>query len=72
MTAPRLSAGGMIAGKYTVRSMLGNGGATITYHCVSQSGQEVAVKLYDPWGDTSVSGGITGLRVTAPSIRVEP
>lgn len=48
MTAPRLSAGGVIAGKYTVRNMLGNGGAVITYHCVNQQGQEVAVKLYDP------------------------
>lgn len=38
----------MIAGKYTVRSSLGNGGAVMTYHCVSQQGQEVAVKLYDP------------------------
>ena len=48
MTAPRLSGGGIIAGKYTVRSMMGNGGAVITYQCVSQSGQEVAVKVYDP------------------------
>ncbi|NUP08563.1 MAG: protein kinase [Polyangiaceae bacterium] len=48
MTAPRLNAGGIIAGKYTVRSVLGNGGAVITYHCVNQQGQEVAVKLYDP------------------------
>jgi hypothetical protein len=48
VTAPRLSGGGIIAGKYTVRSMMGNGGAVITYQCVSQSGQEVAVKLYDP------------------------
>ena len=48
MTAPRLSAGGVIAGKYTVRNLLGNGGAVITYHCQNQQGQEVAVKLYDP------------------------
>lgn len=48
MTAPRLSAGGIIAGKYTVRGVLANGGAVITYHCVTQQGQEVAVKLYDP------------------------
>ena len=48
MTAPRLGAGGIIAGKYTVRSILGDGGAVITYHCVSQQGQEVALKLYDP------------------------
>ncbi len=48
MAAPRLSAGGVIGGKYTVRNILGNGGAVITYHGVSQQGQEVAVKLYDP------------------------
>jgi eukaryotic-like serine/threonine-protein kinase len=48
VTAPRLGAGGIIAGKYTVRSILGDGGAVITYHCVSQQGQEVALKLYDP------------------------
>lgn len=48
MTAPRLGPGGTIAGKYTVRSLLGDGGSVITYACVSQQGQEVAVKLYDP------------------------
>ncbi len=48
MTAPRLSAGGLIAGKYTVRGVLGDGGAVITYQCSSQQGQDVAVKLYDP------------------------
>jgi serine/threonine protein kinase len=48
VTAPRLGAGGIIAGKYTVRSILGDGGAVITYHCLSQQGQEVALKLYDP------------------------
>ncbi|MFO0612691.1 MAG: serine/threonine-protein kinase [Polyangiaceae bacterium] len=48
MTAPKLGPGGIIAGKYSVRSMLGDGGSVITYHCVSQQGQEVAVKLYDP------------------------
>ncbi len=48
MTAPRLSAGGVIGGKYTVRNILGNGGAVVTYHCVGPQGQEVAVKLYDP------------------------
>ena len=48
MTAPRLGPGGVIGGKYTVRNVLGNGGAVITYHCSSQTGQDVAVKLYDP------------------------
>lgn len=48
MSAPRLSAGGMIGGKYSVRNILGDGGAVITYHATSPQGQEVAVKLYDP------------------------
>jgi serine/threonine protein kinase len=48
VAAPRLTQGGLIAGKYTVRNILGDGGAVITYHCVNQQGQEVAVKLYDP------------------------
>lgn len=48
MTAPKLGPGGIIAGKYTVRSLLGDGGSVITYACISQQGQEVAVKLYDP------------------------
>ncbi len=48
MSAPRLTAGGVIGGKYSVRNILGDGGAVITYHCTSQQGQEVAVKLYDP------------------------
>jgi serine/threonine protein kinase len=48
VTAPRLNAGGIIAGKYTVRSILGNSGAVITYQCANPQGQEVAVKLYDP------------------------
>lgn len=48
MSAPRLSAGGVIGGKYSVRTILGDGGAVITYHATSPTGQEVAVKLYDP------------------------
>ncbi len=48
MAAPRLSQGGLIAGKYTVRGILGDGGAVITYHCANPQGQDVAVKLYDP------------------------
>ena len=48
MTAPRLNAGGTIAGKYSVRRILGDGGSVITYHCANAQGQEFAVKLYDP------------------------
>ena len=54
MSAPKLTAGGMIVptngggNRYIVRSILGNGGAVVTYHCASANGKEVAVKLYDP------------------------
>lgn len=54
MTAPKLTAGGMIVptngggNRYVVRSILGNGGAVVTYQCTSAAGKEVAVKLYDP------------------------
>jgi eukaryotic-like serine/threonine-protein kinase len=48
VSAPRLSAGGVIAGKYSVRQILGDSGSVITYQAVSQQGQEVAIKLYDP------------------------
>lgn len=48
MTAPNLSPGSQIAGKYTVRAMLGYSGASATYHAVSTQGYEVAVKLFAP------------------------
>ncbi len=48
MTAPNLSPGSQIAGKYTVRAMLGYSGASATYHAVSTQGYEVAVKLFSP------------------------
>ena len=48
MTAPRLGPGGVIAGKYSVRAILGDSGSVITYHCSNQQGQDVALKLYDP------------------------
>ncbi|MCK6589262.1 MAG: hypothetical protein L6Q76_16965, partial [Polyangiaceae bacterium] len=48
MTAPNLSPGSPIAGKYTVRAMLGYSGASATYHAVSTQGYEVAVKLFAP------------------------
>ncbi|HZF52913.1 MAG TPA: hypothetical protein VE093_29855 [Polyangiaceae bacterium] len=48
MTAPNLSPGSQIAGKYSVRAMLGYSGASATYHAVSTQGYEVAVKLFSP------------------------
>jgi hypothetical protein len=48
VTAPNLSPGSQIAGKYTVRAMLGYSGASATYHAVSTQGYEVAVKLFSP------------------------
>lgn len=48
MTAPQLGPGGVVAGKYSIRALLGNGGAVVTYHAVSTQGQDVALKIYDP------------------------
>jgi serine/threonine protein kinase len=48
VTAPQLGPGGVVAGKYSIRALLGNGGAVITYHAVSTQGQDVALKIYDP------------------------
>ena len=48
MTAPHLGPGHSIAGKYTVRALLGFTGEVATYHAVSNDGREMVVKLYDP------------------------
>lgn len=48
MTAPSLGPGANIAGKYTVRAMLGHSGASATYQAASAQGYEVAVKLFSP------------------------
>jgi eukaryotic-like serine/threonine-protein kinase len=48
VTAPNLSPGSTIAGKYTVRALLAYSGASATYHAVSAQGYEVAVKLFSP------------------------
>ena len=48
MSAPELVAGYVVAGKYTIRSLLLRGGATTTYRAVAAKNREVVVKLYDP------------------------
>ncbi len=48
MTAPHLAPGHVVAGKYTLRALLGFTGEVATYHAASADGREVVVKLYDP------------------------
>ena len=48
MTAPRLAAGQVVAGKYTIRAMLGYGGATASYTAVLAPGRDVVVKVFSP------------------------
>jgi serine/threonine protein kinase len=48
VTAPRLAAGQVVAGKYSIRAMLGYGGATATYSAVLAPGRDVVVKLFSP------------------------
>jgi serine/threonine protein kinase len=48
VTAPRLAPGQVVAGKYSIRAMLGYGGATATYAAVLAPGRDVVVKLFSP------------------------
>ena len=48
MTAPQLGPGHVVAGKYTVRAVLGYTGATATYHATDPQGGQLVVKLFDP------------------------
>lgn len=48
MTAPHLSAGHTVAGRYTIRSLIAYTGEVATYHAASQQGQDVVLKLFDP------------------------
>jgi hypothetical protein len=45
VTAPQLTPGAVVAGKYTIRSALGYGGATATYAAATGAGREVVVRL---------------------------
>lgn len=48
MTAPHLGPGQVVAGKYTIRALLGFTGEVATYQATSSDGYDVALKLYDP------------------------
>ncbi|AKT39839.1 serine/threonine protein kinase [Chondromyces crocatus] len=48
MSAPNFAPGTPIAGKFTVRALLGYGGASATFRAMSADGREVALKAYAP------------------------
>ena len=48
MTAPQLSPGYVIAGKYSVQALLGHGGSSATYRVVDATGRAMAVRMYSP------------------------
>lgn len=48
MTAPQLSPGHAVAGKYSIQAPLAFGGSTATYRAADAQGQQFALKLYDP------------------------
>ncbi|HEY8090467.1 MAG TPA: serine/threonine-protein kinase [Polyangiaceae bacterium] len=48
MSAPRLSAGQVVAGKFSIRALLGYGGATATYSAQMPPGRDVVIKLFSP------------------------
>lgn len=48
MTAPNVAPGSVIAGRFSVRSLLGYGGTTATFRAVMAPSRDVALKLYSP------------------------
>ncbi|WP_437879018.1 serine/threonine protein kinase [Sorangium sp. So ce513] len=48
MTAPNLAPGSVIAGRFSVRALLGYGGATATFRAATAQARDVALKLYSP------------------------
>jgi eukaryotic-like serine/threonine-protein kinase len=48
VTAPNVAPGSVIAGRFSVRALLGYGGATATFRAVTAQSREVALKLYSP------------------------
>ncbi|XXX71837.1 serine/threonine-protein kinase [Sorangium sp. So ce134] len=48
MTAPNVAPGSVVAGRFSVRSLLGYGGATATFRAVTAQARDVALKLYSP------------------------
>ncbi|WP_437642466.1 serine/threonine protein kinase [Sorangium sp. So ce854] len=48
MTAPNLAPGSVVAGRFSVRALLGYGGATATFRAATAQARDVALKLYSP------------------------
>ncbi|WP_437738680.1 serine/threonine protein kinase [Sorangium sp. So ce1335] len=48
MTAPNVAPGSVIAGRFSVRALLGYGGATATFRAATAQARDVALKLYSP------------------------
>jgi len=48
VSAPHLGPGTVVAGKYTIRTLLAFHGATATYHASDSQGGQVALKLLEP------------------------
>jgi eukaryotic-like serine/threonine-protein kinase len=48
VTLPALPPGHVVAGKYSIRALLGHVGVSATYHAQNAQAQDVALKLYDP------------------------
>jgi hypothetical protein len=46
VTVPNFAPGTVVAGKFSIRSLLGYGGASATFHAVSQQGRDIALKAY--------------------------
>jgi hypothetical protein len=48
VTAPHLTPGQVVAGRYSLRALLAFSAEAATYHAVASSGHEVVLKLFDP------------------------
>jgi hypothetical protein len=48
VTAPQLSPGYVVAGKYSIQAPLGHGGSSATYRAVDATGRSVALRIYSP------------------------
>jgi hypothetical protein len=66
VTAPRLQPGQVVAGKFTVRALLGHGGATATYAAQMAPGRDVVVKLFSP--QLAQRGDVLGVLQQAASV----
>ncbi|WP_437825330.1 serine/threonine protein kinase [Sorangium sp. So ce1153] len=48
MTAPNVAPGSVVAGRFSVRALLGYGGVTATFRAATAQARDVALKLYSP------------------------